>query len=141
MSMDFENITKEQLHDMPNSKRLEYAWHWQIMQEKGVQLEWLDGDEWKPLSGTTVYTFIVYRVKPQPTKKIVPLDFSDFLNINLRWIIDTRTNERCYIASYMSDYEKLHVKYISRYEYVGFEDLQKYFTRLDGSRFEKVANG
>lgn len=124
--MDFENITKQQLHDMPNSKRLEYAWHWQIMQEKGVQLEWLDDDQWRPMSGTTVYTFNIYRMKPQ--LQMVPLDFNDQL-----------VGE---IAILDGDHRFLIVKQTKSYVEVSglrhtYEQLQQYFTRLDGSRFEK----
>lgn len=134
MSIDFENITTKQLRAMSNSQRLEYAWHWQIMQEKGVQLEWLDDDQWKPITGSILYTFILYRMKPRPI--MVPLDFGDYLDINLQWILDTRTNEQCFISS-MDTELKLYVKYQSDSHWITFTDLQTYFTWLDGSRFEK----
>ena len=139
MSIDFETIaTREELIANPFSKVLEYMLYWQKLLEQGVELEWWSSmnKRWKPEIHAEIDLFEIYRRKPQPTKKMVPLDFSDYLDIERKWLIDTRTNEKCFISDFKNKYDLL-IKGLDRSYWTTFESLQKYFTRLDGSKFEK----
>lgn len=136
MSIDYENMTYQVLADCKRSEKLDYASYWQAMLEAEIPLELLSKNgigQWIQ-AGSEVVMNTIYRKIPLPI--MVPLDFYDYLDIERKWIVDTRTNEKCFIAS-MDTAFALYVKYQTDGHWITFADLQKHFTRLDGSRFEK----
>ncbi len=126
----FEIKSYEEMERLPLSKKYEYAAYWQAKLEDGNKLITRDFNkiDWYDVL-YYVETGAIYDLKL--TQNLIPLDDSDQLIGEI--IVDPRSNERFMIIE--QDKLFVHVKnYIISYRY-----LQEYYTRLDGSRFEKLA--
>lgn len=90
--------------------------------------------------------FVLEKVKEEEEKEdadekqMIPLNFNWILDIQNKWMTDTRTDEKCYIRDYSPDRctpDCLLCVYEKRWAWVSFEDLQNYFVGYSQQRFER----
>lgn len=79
---------------------------------------------------------LIYEIIDEP--EMIPLDFTDILDIMGKWLVDGRGKKECFVGIYDSFDKLICIKYEGDYANLSFQDLQKYFTFRDtGKRLEK----